>query len=119
MIMTRKLTILLLLCLSVPGVSAAVTTIDPTRPYLYDNLQQIQAFNPQADLEWALSGVKITEGKKTAIINGRLVKEGDDLDGARVIEIKPAEVILLQGQQRIAIRLLLQDIKSPASGETE
>jgi|SRR3990172_7488717 len=117
--MTRKLTIILLLCLFVPGASVAMTTIDPTQPYLYGNLQQIQAFNAQADLEWALSGVKFTEGKKTAILNGRLVKEGDDLDGARVIEIKPAEVILLQGQQRIAIRLLLQDIKSPASGETE
>jgi hypothetical protein len=96
---------------------AANTTTDPTRPYLYDNMQAIQNVTAEENPVWHLSGIKINQGKKTAILNGQLIREGDMLGMTRIMEIRPTEVILLHEQQQIAIKLLIQSIKTPVSRE--
>jgi MSHA biogenesis protein MshK len=108
-----------LLSLALANAAVALTAIDPTKPYEYDSLLDTRSYAQDAEMLWALSGIKIKTTGKTAILNGKLVREGDALDGARIIEIKPAEVILLRDQQRFAVKLLIRDIKSPASGATD
>ena len=115
----RKVFGITLLSLVLADAAAALTSIDPTKPYEYDSLQETRSYAQAEGILWALSGIKIKTTGKTAILNGKIVREGDALDGARIIEIKPAEVILLRDQQRFAVKLLIRDIKSPASGATD
>ena len=87
---------------------------DPTRPYGYGSEIAVEQI-PHEKIQWQLSGIRITENKRSAILNGRLVKEGDKLDGAVVMEIKPSEVTLQQQDKRLVVKLLLSNIKQPAS----
>jgi MSHA biogenesis protein MshK len=115
----RKVFSTTLLSLALANAAAALTSIDPTKPYEYDSLMETRSYAQGEEMLWALSGIKIKPTGKTAILNGKLVREGDALDGAHIIEINPAEVILLRDQQRFAVKLLIRDIKSPASGATD
>ena len=85
---------------------------DPTRPYRYGSEIAITQL-PDEKVEWRLSGIRIRENTRTAILNGRLVREGDELDGARVMEIRPAEITLQQEEKRLVVKLLYSDIKRP------
>ena len=87
---------------------------DPTRPYQYGAEIAIEQI-PQGKVQWRLSGIRITENKRSAILNGKLVKEGDKLDGAEVVEIKPSEVTLQQQNKRLVVKLLLSNIKQPVT----
>jgi hypothetical protein len=51
---------------------------------------------------------------RSAILNGRVVKPGDSVSGAKVLEIHPAEVVLMQDSQRIVVKLVLSGIKKPS-----
>jgi len=96
------------------GQGLAATLPDPTRPYQYGEQVQIeQALD--AKVQWRLSGVRINADKRSAILNGKLVKEGDKLDGAEVTEIKPAQVTLQQEDKQLVVKLLISSIKQPVS----
>jgi len=96
------------------GHGLAATLPDPTQPYQYGELIQIeQALD--AKVQWRLSGVRINADKRSAILNGKLVKEGEKLNGAVVTEIKPAQVTLQQDDKRLVVRLLISSIKRPVS----
>ena len=97
------------------GLAAALP--DPTRPYQYGALVEIEQM-PDEKVQWRLSGIRINENKRSAILNGKLVKEGDKVDGAAVMEIKPSEVTLQQEDKRLVVRLLLSNIKQPVSTDT-
>ena len=87
---------------------------DPTRPYQYGAEIAIEQI-PHENVQWRLSGIRIRENKRSAILNGKLVKEGDKLDGAVVMEIKASEVTLQQRDKRLVVKLLLSNIKQPVS----
>ena len=110
--MNKRLPIIALIAIwAGPGQAEALP--DPTRPYQYGTVQVEQG--QDAKVQWRLSGVRINADKRSAILNGKLVKEGDKLDGAVVLEIKPAEVTLQQDDKRLVVRLLLSNIKQPVS----
>jgi hypothetical protein len=99
------------------GLAAALP--DPTRPYQYGAQVEIEQVLDEK-VQWRLSGIRINENKRSAILNGKLVKEGDKLDGAVVLEIKPAAVTLQQDDKRLVVRLLLSNIKQPVpSGNSQ
>lgn len=87
---------------------------DPTRPYGYGAEIAVEQI-PNDKVLWRLSGIRIKEDKRNAILNGKLVKEGDKLDGAVVMEIKPSEVTLQQEDKRLVVKLLLSNIKKQVS----
>lgn len=97
------------------GMAAALP--DPTRPYQYETLVQVEQA-PGEEVQWRLNGVRIYANKRSAILNGKLVKEGDKLDGAVVMEIKPTQVTLQQNDKRLVVRMLISDIKQPVSTDT-
>ena len=87
---------------------------DPTRPYQYGTVIAIEQIMDEK-VQWRLSGVRIKDTMRSAILNGRLVKEGDELDGVVVMEIRPSEVTLQQEDRRLVVKLLYSNIKQPVS----
>ena len=53
---------------------------------------------------WALASTLTSDGRRVAIINGRAVRVGDRIDGARVLGIDGNRVRLEHGGQRFTIR---------------
>ena len=54
---------------------------------------------------WTLSGIVFGGSKPMAIINSRSVGEGDEIDGARVVEIESRQVTLERGGQKITLKV--------------
>lgn len=92
--------------------TAAQALPDPTRPYGFGSVVEIQqSFIADKKPEWRLSGIRINDKQRSAILNGRLVREGTDLGMATVVEIRPTELVLSQDHKQVVIKLLLSDIK--------
>jgi hypothetical protein len=85
---------------------------DPTRPYAFATTVRAQDL-PAEGMQWRLNGIRIREGEKSAILNGQVVKAGDKLAGATVVEINPADVVLMQDTQKIVVKLIVSSIKKP------
>lgn len=60
---------------------------------------------------WRLGAIKIEPGRRSAMINGRIVAEGEEIDGARVVAIAPREVEIAVGKETVSLSLLQHDIK--------
>ena len=82
-------TVVLLTCSSAHAVDPLT---DPTRPANYAWVAPEPAV-AQPTMHWKLSAVKIGP-TKSAIINGRVVFEGEEFGAATVIEIEPSAVLL-------------------------
>jgi len=106
--------IVILMLLFVAGQSWAEALPDPTRPYYHKNSEP-KVFISDETVEWKLSGIRLRGEQRTAILNGKLIREGDDLGVAKVIEIRPREVELLHADTRLIVRLLYSDIKHPVN----
>ncbi len=111
MLMIFKATVLLGALMNA-GPAPAQALPDPTRPYGFGSVVEVeQIFISDKKTEWRLSGIRINDKQRIAILNGRLVREGTDLGMATVVEIRPTELILSQDHKRLVVRLLLSDIK--------
>jgi len=64
-----------------------------------------------------LSSTLIARDRRSAVINGRRVGVGDSVDGARVIEILPAQVRLQHQGRQLTLQLLPVAVKQPVSAE--
>ncbi len=94
---------------------------DPTRPYQHQNNETLeieQVYIPDRKIQWRLSGIRLRGDLRTAILNGKLVKEGDDLGVAKVMEIRPREVVLLHEDKNLIVKLLYSDIKRPVDDKS-
>ena len=81
---------------------SAQTLDDPTRPY------RAPASNGpagEARRSFELSGVLLSSSRRIAVINGELYREGDTVDGARVVRIDPRSVRLQRGDQIVVVEL--------------
>lgn len=54
---------------------------------------------------FALSAVLISDSRRIAVINGDLRREGDEIDGARLIRIEPFSVRLRRGGEELVVPL--------------
>ena len=82
---------------------------DPTRPP--DAKTAYPSQNSKAVKRWKLSSTLISNGRRNAIINGKLVSLGETIQQARVVAIQPNEVWLVHNKKRFRIKLLARDIK--------
>jgi MSHA biogenesis protein MshK len=93
---------------------------DPTRPatYVNNNEVYIEAFddNSRETISWRLSAIRLSKNDKTAILNGKLVREGDHIGDAEIIEIKPLSVVINYENKNLIVRLfnnlVVKDYKS-------
>ena len=64
-----------------------------------------RATKKKAMRKFTLGAILASDSGVMAIINNQMVSLGDEIDGAKVIEIGKHHVILLQGRKRIILRL--------------
>jgi len=108
-VFNRLLTLALCLHLGTATVMA-VQLDDPTRPPGH-RLVLPGGKAAKGKTRWHLSAVYIADGHRSAVINGRLRKKGEMIDGARVVAILPAKVRLQKNKQQFTIRLLTDNIQ--------
>lgn len=87
-----------------PVMLHAGALVDPTRP-------AGAAYAPAARAQtarhgWRLDSTLVAPDRRVAVINGRHVSEGESVDGARVIEIRPLNVLIQAPGRRMTLQLL-------------
>lgn len=55
---------------------------------------------------WTLESTLVAVDRRVAVINGKLVSEGDSVDGAEVLEIRKFMVLVKTPGKRITLQLL-------------
>lgn len=85
---------------------------DPTRPanYITESSEPIyvEVFDEsetKVQKSWRLSAIRVSESDKSAILNGKLVREGDDIEQAKVLEINSRSVVIDHEEQKLIVRL--------------
>ncbi|MEX2353012.1 MAG: general secretion pathway protein GspB [Gammaproteobacteria bacterium] len=88
---------------------------DPTRPAQYQSAIVVQDL-PTELHDWRVTAIRISAQDRSAIVNGRIVRTGDDIGPATVLEIQPVQVILDYDNTKVAVRLFNDiNIRQPAS----
>ena len=89
------------------SVSAVAELPDPTRPADYFIVPEvIEVYELPAELiDWYVTAIRINGNDRSAIINGQLVKEGQTIGPAKVLEIKPVSVVLDYEDRQVVVRL--------------
>jgi len=85
---------------------------DPTRPPGAQSAEVQKA--ARKPLRWTLSSTLVSGGRRTAVINDRVVAVGEKVSGARVVEILPSKVRLRRHGSDITLVLLKQNVKRPS-----
>lgn len=89
--------------------SAAVfAASDPTKPDMAMAVPVNVAADPVAvDLsaKFKLGLIKNVQGQHMALINGQSVKQGDEIDGYKVLSINRSQVVLQQANERLTLSL--------------
>lgn len=104
---------ILLLCCLPPFAAATPDTIshtlsDPTRP----SGTSTSAQSGTSTGGWRLSATRITPAQRSAVINGSRVREGEEINGARVLHIRHAQVQLATPGGVTTLRLLPAEVKT-------
>ncbi len=82
---------------------------DPTRPatYIDENLEPtfFEEINVSEKINWKLSAIRISAEDRSAILNGKLVRAGDDIGPAKVLEINPLSIVINHEERKLIVRL--------------
>jgi len=82
---------------------------DPTRPEKTGKQGQGPAgAKRQKEPSWELTSVLYAPSRKLAVINDEIREAGQEIAGARILEIRQDSVVLLYRGQRRVVRLLSQ-----------
>lgn len=100
----------LLTLLAMPGQSASQ---DPTRPPVFDGPAAASTAVKASAPRWRLSSTIVARDRRSAVINDQVVVAGDNIAGARVVEIEAAKVTLSANGKQIVLSLIEKDIKTP------
>ena len=97
--------LLVLLALLGAGPAGAQTGFgDPTRPTSLSEPEAERAAAPQGP-RWRLQSTLVADNRRLAVINGRTVTQGGQVDGARLVEVRPDGVTLEEDGRQIVLRL--------------
>lgn len=106
--MNVRIRALLYVCLlSVLHAAPATALTDPTQP---SGMPQPGATD-SGMRGWHLSATHITPAKRSAVINGTQVAEGDLIGSARVLRVSHAQVKLDAQGEIVTLRLLQAEVK--------
>ncbi len=108
--MFRGLSLLVLLCGIAPLIFAADALKDPMRPpVVLSKGNKTQ----KGVTGYELSSIFISPTRRAAIINGRNVTVGEQVNRARVLEIQATEVVIGVAGKKRTLTLLPVSIKKP------
>ncbi len=92
---------------------------DPTRPYNFVEIPEfIEVEVPEESTDWQLSGIRIHGDKRSAILNGRMIREGEILENATVLKIQPTSVVLESGDKHLVVKMHEIKVKQPSKKST-
>jgi Tfp pilus assembly protein PilP len=92
--------------------------LDPTRPQGWQVSEQAQVQPRDQSVEkLKLQGTFSLAGERSAMISGKRVVVGDEVSGARVMEINRGKVVLRVGAETVELASLLPDVKSPVNSK--
>ena len=72
-------------------------------------VEQVPA--PGREMQWQVTAIRISADDRTAILNGKLVREGDTVNSGQVMEIKPRSVVVNTAEQKLIVKLLSTEVK--------
>ena len=86
---------------------------DPTRPanYFTRTIINRDLDLPEQVIDWKLTAIQISEKGRSAIVNGRILKTGDAIGNATLLEIKPKSVVLEYDRKQLVVNLITQAVK--------
>ena len=98
------------------SVSAVAELPDPTRPAdYYVAPVTVEVYElPKELIDWNVSAIRIKDSDKSAIVNGQLVRTGDQIGSATVLEIKPVAVVLNYENKHVVVRLFGDSVDKKA-----
>jgi hypothetical protein len=95
---------------------------DPTRPANYSEAlpEIIEVYElPKELVDWRVTVIRITDRDRSAIVNGQLVRVGDQIGPAKILEINPAAVVLDYEKKQVYVRLFSDVVdKKPSKNRT-
>lgn len=93
---------------------------DPTQPYNYMKAPEfVEIEIPEESTEWKLNGIMIDGVNKSAILNGKRIREGEMIGNARVLTINKTSIVLEEGDRHLVVRLLDTRVKKPSRYESK
>jgi MSHA biogenesis protein MshK len=81
---------------------------DPTKPDIAIAVSVSTAAEPEPvdlDAKFKLGLIKTVQGQHMAFINGQSVKQGDEIDGYKVLSINHKQVVLQRENERLTLSL--------------
>ena len=85
---------------------------DPTRPPTAKATSSYVPTNKSRGPRWTLHSTLVSSGRRTAVINDRVVAQGDRINGATVVSIEPSAVRLKEKGREVTLVMLKKNIKS-------
>ena len=84
--------------------------IDPTRPA---NKHKIKSSDHVGAVHrgWTLESTLVAPNRRVAVINGKLLSEGESVEGAIIIKIGKLEVLIQTPSRRMTLQLLPDIVK--------
>lgn len=110
----KRLLLVIVSGMSVTCGSFAESLPDPTRPANYSEVTEIREQLPKEYINWNVRAIRTSESGRNAIVNGRLVKVGDEIDSATIIDITSNSVVLAHDSKQVVLKLIPADVKKKA-----
>lgn len=86
---------------------------DPTRPPEYQEVST--GIADGAAPQWVLKSILISPARRSAVLNGRAIKKGEQLDQeVTVLDILPGSVLLKGAEGEFSVNLLSASVKMPS-----
>ena len=95
------------------------TLVDPTKPVDYLPASALAQPLPDELVDWRLTAVRIGRDGSSAVLNGKIVRAGDTVGRARVLEIKPGIVVVDLDRKRLEVRLYGAGVKKQKSQQSD
>ena len=92
------------------SVSAQEALPDPTRPANYSSTLSLPAVLPKKGMEFNVNAIRISKTDRSAIVNGIVVREGDEINSAIVKEISELQVLLAYERKLLPVPLYKQGV---------
>jgi hypothetical protein len=102
----------------IPGAAAALgTAARPASPVVVPPVVQRPAEPPPLPFDAVLGTILYSPGRRFAIVNGRIVGPGDEVNGARILDITQTTVLLRDAQGRLRSLTLGSGGRTPAASQ--
>ena len=98
--------------LSWVGAAWAAELTDPTKPPGVAASVAVASV-AEKNIDWHLTMIRVGGSGRHIVLNGELLREGDEIAGMRVVAIESGQVTLESDQGPTVLRLLDRDVRVP------